>query len=87
MEYFKDIEKENWKKAIGVKYKKGETNAALAERDYSHSCALTKKIVVIKGYHLWWCSSHHQPFYKCELDQMKLKLNAIEEIINAKNPM
>ena len=53
------IEKEDWEKAPGVKA--GGTNSALAPRDYSMPCHLKYCITMIKGYFLWWCSSHHQP--------------------------
>lgn len=66
----KTIEKENWKKAKGIKNKNG-TNSALAERDYSVDCKLEYKICCIKGYFIWWCSIHHQPFYQCKLSILR----------------
>ena len=50
------IEKENWKKADGIKYKRGMTNSALAPRNYSVKCKLSHKIALVQGYFIWWCS-------------------------------
>jgi len=81
------IEKENWKKAEGVMFKKGYTNSALTPRDYSVECSNTKKIGIIKGYWIWWCSSHHQPYAWCMIDKLRkekedlrIKLEKINEL-------
>jgi len=71
------IEKENWKKAPGIK-SPGETNSALAKRDYSKECKCPYCITVIKGYFLWWCSIHHQPLNLCQIEQLRDIIN--EEI-------
>jgi len=67
------IDKENWKKAKGIKYKRGWTNSALTPRDYSVPCSFPHKIGVIKGYWIWWCSAHHQPHSHCEMEKMKIE--------------
>lgn len=76
-----EINKENWKKAKGIKYHRGETNAALAKRDYTIDCALSLKICVIKGYWIWWCSVHHLPSCLCELAIAKNKIRKMEDVI------
>lgn len=68
------IKKENWKKAPGIKYKRGMTNSALAPRDYSIRCRATHKITLIKGYWIWWCSTHHQPLAWCEKEKAIIKI-------------
>lgn len=73
------IEKENWRKAIGIKGRSVDTNSALAMRDYSLKCKHKYKVGVINGYWLWWCSTHHQPFLKCENARLKIKLDAIQK--------
>jgi len=75
------IEKENWKKAKGVIYKKGQTNSALAERNYDIKCKYPNKITVIKGYFIWWCSTHHQPLAKCDTNKIETKLSKIKEMV------
>lgn len=74
----KESEKEDWKKAPGIKYSKGETNEGLASRDYSIECRCKKKICVIKGYFIWWCSVHHQPFAWCESSRLEIKINELK---------
>jgi hypothetical protein len=81
------IEKENWRKAVGVKAKTRETNIALAQRDYSVEC-ITRKMGVVKGYFIWWCSSHHQPYTTCkvgkgqaEINRLRNKLKSINDIV------
>lgn len=34
-------------------------------------------VIVHKGYHFWWCSTHNQPLYQCEIDVLQQKLNGI----------
>lgn len=65
----KPWEIEDPRKAPGVK--PYSTNDALAERDYSIACLVLSgnQIVVIAGYWLWWCSSHHQPYDCCLKDK------------------
>lgn len=60
------INEEDWKKAKGVIVHKNETNPGLAKRDYSVPCHTRYCIVVIQGYWVWWCSTHHQPHFICE---------------------
>ena len=64
------IKKENWKKAKGIKHSKGETNSALAIRDYSVECKAPYLIEEVEGYHLWWCSTHHQPLSWCPKEKI-----------------
>ena len=71
MEHKELIEKENWRKAEGVK-SRGQTNSALAPRDYSKKCKIPYEIAMIKGYHIWWCSTHHQPLTHCEQERIKI---------------
>lgn len=71
----KEIEKENWRHAKGIKLSTLETNSALAERDYSVKCDIHLEIANVDGYHIWWCSCHHQPLAWCENDKMKIKLD------------
>lgn len=64
--------KPDWRKAEGVVYHRGETNPALAERDYSVKCKTPLySIIIHEGYHFWWCISHHQPLYACDLGKAK----------------
>ena len=65
------IDKEDWKKAEGVKFTGIQTNSALTERDYSIECKPNHLIALVKGYHIWWCSTHHQPERLCELGKLK----------------
>lgn len=66
MRDIESIENEDWKKATGITEagKKLWTNSAFAPRDYSKPCKC-KLVVVINGYHLWWCTTHHQPRTHC----------------------
>lgn len=66
------VEKENWKKAKGVKAKRSSTNSALTPRDYSIKCDCLHKICIIKGYWIWWCSAHHQPLAWCDKARLKI---------------
>jgi len=66
------IEEENPREAEGVC--PFDTNDALAERDYSVKCIATRCIVIVKGYWIWWCSTHHQPMFMCEKARMKKKI-------------
>lgn len=61
------IRAEDWKAAPGISEdaKRG-TNAGLASRDYSVPCKTKYTIAVIHGFHVWWCSAHHQPISWCE---------------------
>ena len=81
----KEIEKENWKKAEGVKYHKGETNSALAPRDYSINCRCERRIAVIKGYFIWWCSRHHQPMAHCRAAKLEIKLDGLKQVVKDAN--
>ncbi len=67
------IEKENWRKAPGVLANAEETNSAFATRNYSVKCNARYLITVIKGYHIWWCSAHHQPHTHCTMDKVANK--------------
>lgn len=70
------INKENWRKAKGVD-SKGQTNFALAPRDYNIKCDIKHKICYIKGYHIWWCSAHHQPYDHCCSDKELIELKKV----------
>lgn len=81
----KPWEKENWKKAKGIKYRRGETNSVYAIRDYSFKCYCPSEnlIALIKGYHIWWCSIHHQPMGYCSLEREKICIKGkLQEIID-----
>ena len=73
MSEIKTWEKENWKKARGIKQDKNETNSGLAPRDYSIDCDIPSrnKIAVINGFWIWWCSAHYQPLPWCQLEKQK----------------
>jgi len=78
------IEKENWRKAKGIKGRtiKSNTNSALAERDYSLKCHAPNLIAEVQGYFLWWCSTHHQPLAWCEKSKLRFSItNKLKEII------
>lgn len=88
MSILEDIEKEDWRKAKGIIASSTETNSGLATRDYSVKCGIPHLIIQIKGYHLWWCSTHHQPLPWCEKAKLKeesekktVVLNKIKEAI------
>jgi len=67
-----------WRNASGVRNKRGETNRALAERDYSVECkAGPGPIVVFEGYWIWWCIPHHQPMPWCEKGVYAKKIAAV----------
>ena len=65
------IEKEDWKKAEGVKFTGIQTNSSLTERNYSKECKTPYLIASIKGYYIWWCSTHHQPERLCQLGRLR----------------
>ncbi len=67
-------EEEDWRKAEGVRASTKETNAALADRDYTVACSTPSQNLISKcaGYWLWWCSSHHQPEMYCREAKAKL---------------
>lgn len=69
------INKLDWKKAKGVK-SEGETNSALAPRDYYLPCKLQYIIAVTNGVWNWYCITHHQPSSHCERGKMKLILDS-----------
>ena len=81
----KQIEKEKIEKAEGVIKRKGETNSFFMERDYSKNCK-TIKIALLHGYHIWWCSTHHQPLSHCEKDKEKEKTIYKKDIIRRLTP-
>lgn len=60
----KYIDQEVWQEAPGIIL--DSTNSALATRNYHVKCDAKYCIAVIQGYHLWWCSAHHQPLAFCE---------------------
>ena len=62
------IESQDWKKALGINFTGIETNSALTTRDYNLEYWGEKLICVIKGYFIWWCSTHHQPSRLCEIE-------------------
>lgn len=75
--------KEPRRSSEGVLHKRGETNYALAQRDYSKSCRLSSsEIIVFDGYHIWWCHSHYQPEPWCEKEMAELKAKRINDAIN-----
>ncbi len=81
-----NIDKENWKEATGVKCTKNSTNSLLTGRDYDIPCYSPHKIGVIKGYWIWWCSTHHQPLSHCDYQNLRINiknkvLDFAEEVI------
>lgn len=65
---------ENWKDAKGVNASHKETNSALAKRDYKCECETgSEPLAIVEGYHVWWCASHHQPLYKCDIEKAILR--------------
>ena len=73
------IENEDWKKAKGVTVLPFATNGSLAPRDYSIPCKCIL-IIVVNGYHIWWCSTHHQPRTKCQEAKKEMTYNHHEVI-------
>jgi hypothetical protein len=56
-----------WKEAEGIEASYRETNAALAKRNYACKCKIgSEPLVVVEGYWIWWCHTHHQPLPWCE---------------------
>ncbi len=56
-------------------------NSAHQTRDYSIPCRAPRKIALVNGYHLWWCSSHHQPRSHCiEVRLTKARDDAINKM-------
>ena len=81
----KNIENEDWKDATGIteSAKKG-TNAGLAARDWELDCRTPNKIGVFHGFHVWWCSTHHQPKMWCDRARAKARtLKVLQAIILA----
>lgn len=75
------IHAEHWRKAKGVFGGPQETNAALSERHYGVACEIPHKIGVIKGYWIWWCSTHHQPSSHCERAKAEIRVREFAEAI------
>lgn len=50
------------------------TNSFTYKRDYEVRCKTNNRIALVKGYHIWWCSSHFQPLSKCQEDKLKKEL-------------
>lgn len=63
------IEKQKWEEVEGADT--SWSNNALAPRDYSKPCHCPNKIIYIKGYHIWWCSTHYQPHSHCILGRIE----------------
>lgn len=56
-----------WKEAKGIEASYRETNASLAQRNYGCKCETgTEPLIVVEGYWIWWCKTHHQPLPWCE---------------------
>jgi hypothetical protein len=73
------IEQEDWHTASGITVKEGEENSATAPRNYNVECNGRYVIAVIKGYHIWWCSAHHQPLTHCrEMRTQKIELEMLK---------
>lgn len=56
---------EEWKQAKGV-VAFGQTNSALAPRNYDIRCKSKLPIADYRGYWIWWCENHHQPLSFCD---------------------
>jgi len=67
-------DKEDWRKAKGIIPDKHQTNSSFAQRDYSIKCETPSQniIAVVKGYWIWWCSTHHQPLAWCKSEKARL---------------
>jgi hypothetical protein len=66
----------DWRKAEGIIVKRTETNAFFAHKDYSVICKSdSEPLMVVEGYWLWWCETHHQPLFKCEMEKFKKEVN------------
>lgn len=80
-----EIEKEKFHRALGIK-DKNNSNHGLARRDYTVKCSIPHRIITLKGYFVWWCSSHYQPHFVCQKHQIKARAKEFAEaILNAEN--
>jgi hypothetical protein len=56
----------DWRKAKGIIAKRTETNAGLAQRDYSIPCECgSVPLMVVEGFWIWWCKTHNHPYARC----------------------
>lgn len=72
----------NWRRAKGVKHHRGETNSALAERNYEIPCKHgPEPITIFEGYHVWWCVPHHQPLAWCEKARVEIAFDGMAKLL------
>jgi len=38
-----------------------------------------KALVLLNGYHIWWCYTHNRPLAWCEKEYVKSKGNGVEK--------
>lgn len=77
------IDAMSWNDAEGITedIKATCTNTMLAPRDYSVKCRIPHKIGVFHGIHVWWCSSHFQPLFHCDLDKKKEAVRSFAQAV------
>ena len=75
--HYQDIEiPANWKDAEGVLASHKETNSIFTQRDYKLFCKTgTEPLMIVEGYWLWWCKTHHQPLSYCVAGREKSEQN------------
>jgi len=71
----KEIDKLDWKEAIGVKYTGIQTNSMLTKRDYNIKCQLDYCIDIVHGIWVWFCTAHHQPSLMCKIGRLEEHIN------------
>lgn len=65
----------DWRKAIGIRASRHETNMGLAERDYSIKCKTgAEPLMVVEGFWIWWCYTHNKPMSFCETAKLEAEL-------------
>lgn len=78
----------DWRKCKGMIAKRTETNSFFGYRDYSIECKCSHELMVVEGYWIWWCDTHNQPLYKCEINKLGIKVEELENRIeNAKKEL
>src|SRR2546430_15591249 len=71
--------------ATGVVMDAYDTNIGLAPRDYTRDCAIAHVseggpqgcIILYKGYWFWWCKTHYQPLYSCDVGKLENQLKEL----------
>ena len=72
----------DWRKCEGIVASRYETNAGLAERNYSIKCERgSEPLMVVEGFWIWWCYTHNHPISWCERERLKIEFcNKLEQI-------